>query len=302
MIRFDPLLFLPGPHPIAWYLRSWEWVTVADVVVILSLVLAAVFWRVWAKWIRLTDAVDHRLGLAGPEIAVGFAFVAGVFLDKVLVDLAGPWLTLEKGVVDGLRAVASIALIGGAVYFVFKAALSGERGVQKAGLLPDRPERDVVYAGVGLLVGAVLTFGTLYAVNAVATWLGYPAPPVNHGMLEQLLNTESRSELAQIILAAVVVAPLLEELVFRGLQQTLLLEVLGPAARWSVVLTAAAVFAVVHVGAVSWHGLPGLFVLGVVLGWLYERTGSLWPAILVHAGFNAINISLVMWGPWEAGA
>jgi membrane protease YdiL (CAAX protease family) len=43
--------------------------------------------------------------------------------------------------------------------------------------------------------------------------------------------------------------------------------------------------------------LPGLLVLGVVLGWLYERSGSLLPCVLVHAGFNALNIAMVLAGP-----
>ena len=62
-----------------------------------------------------------------------------------------------------------------------------------------------------------------------------------------------------------------------------------------VVAAAAAVFALVHAEVVSWHALPGLFVLGVVLGWVFERTGSLLPCVLIHAGFNALNL----WAAWE---
>ena len=43
------------------------------------------------------------------------------------------------------------------------------------------------------------------------------------------------------------------------------------------------------------HGLwIGLLVLGLVLGWMYERTGSLWPGIVLHTGFNALNIVLAL--------
>ena len=67
--------------------------------------------------------------------------------------------------------------------------------------------------------------------------------------------------------------------------------------RWLVVLSAAALFALIHLGPqVAWQGLPVLFVLGIFLGWLYERTGSLWPGIVLHAGFNAINFVLVWHG------
>jgi membrane protease YdiL (CAAX protease family) len=41
-------------------------------------------------------------------------------------------------------------------------------------------------------------------------------------------------------------------------------------------------------------GLPGLLVLAVVLGWLYERWGSLLPCVLVHALFNSGNCALAL--------
>ena len=98
-----------------------------------------------------------------------------------------------------------------------------------------------------------------------------------------------------------IIAPLLEEMVFRGLLQTLLIDTLGRRARWTAVLTASLIFALIHAAAVSWHGWPGLFVLGVVLGWLYERTGSLLPCYLAHALFNAANIAAALGMAQAAG-
>ena len=99
-----------------------------------------------------------------------------------------------------------------------------------------------------------------------------------------------------MIVAAVVVAPLLEEVVFRGLMQTALLRTLGEHRRWVVILLASIVFAATHVSAAIWQSLAALLVLSVALGYVYERTGSLWPSIVAHAGFNALNITLVLSG------
>jgi membrane protease YdiL (CAAX protease family) len=35
---------------------------------------------------------------------------------------------------------------------------------------------------------------------------------------------------------------------------------------------------------------PPLFLLSVCIGYAYERTGNLWVAIIIHAGFNAFNV------------
>jgi len=90
--------------------------------------------------------------------------------------------------------------------------------------------------------------------------------------------------LALIVLAAVVVAPVCEEIVFRGY--------LYPAAKKHAGSTVAALFsALVFAGA---HGniaaLVPLFVFGLLLVAVYERTGSIWAPIAVHALFNGTTV------------
>ncbi|NJN06013.1 MAG: CPBP family intramembrane metalloprotease, partial [Rhodobacteraceae bacterium] len=46
----------------------------------------------------------------------------------------------------------------------------------------------------------------------------------------------------------------------------------------SIIIIAGALFSLIHMGGVSWHVLPGLFILGLILGWLYETHRSLWPS------------------------
>jgi len=81
--------------------------------------------------------------------------------------------------------------------------------------------------------------------------------------------------------ALVIVAPLVEELLFRGV---ILTGFLARYRRGTAIGASAVLFAVAHLN--PYQFAAGL-VTGVFLGWLLVRTRSLWPCILVHAAFNA---------------
>ena len=139
-------------------------------------------------------------------------------------------------------------------------------------------------------------------MTGIALLLDYQTPMIGHRMLEQMRSAESVAPLVIMLVAAVVAAPLLEEMVFRGLVQTSLLNTLGRERRWLIVVVASILFAVTHLGAAIWQSLAALTVLSLILGFLYERTGSLWPSILVHAGFNAWNVAIVLSGVLDTPA
>ena len=77
--------------------------------------------------------------------------------------------------------------------------------------------------------------------------------------------------------------PFVEEMLFRGIGFYLLAQFGELAA----VLVTAVAFALTHGIAV---GLPIFFIIGVGLGFVRSRTGSLYPALLLHAGFNGIAL------------
>jgi membrane protease YdiL (CAAX protease family) len=109
-----------------------------------------------------------------------------------------------------------------------------------------------------------------------------------HSMLKALHETSTGWTLA-ITFSAVVLAALLEEIVFRGLLQSMMRRVVSP---WATVLISSGIFAVVHS---ELQNVPALFALGVVLGYSYERTGRLWAPILTHAIFNGVAIGMALW-------
>jgi membrane protease YdiL (CAAX protease family) len=92
-------------------------------------------------------------------------------------------------------------------------------------------------------------------------------------------------------LLIIAVAPVSEEIFFRsfffgGLRSRM------PFVAAAVI--AAAIWGLFHyTGPDSWGVVLQLSVFGVVLSWLYERTGSIWPPIAVHAVNNAIAFSIL---------
>lgn len=92
-----------------------------------------------------------------------------------------------------------------------------------------------------------------------------------------------------MVMTAGALMPLVEEFYYRGVLYRWM------RSRWRAVIAvpvSAAIFGFTHI-----HYAPGLMVLvallGIVLALAYERTGSLWPPIIIHATNNTIAIVLV---------
>jgi membrane protease YdiL (CAAX protease family) len=93
-----------------------------------------------------------------------------------------------------------------------------------------------------------------------------------------------------VILMAVVVAPIAEEIIFRGYLYGVMRRYFG---RIPAILFSSLLFAAIH-GNLS--ALPGLCILAVTLCLLYERTGSLWATMTLHGAFNTSTVvALIFW-------
>jgi membrane protease YdiL (CAAX protease family) len=177
-----------------------------------------------------------------------------------------------------IQLMLSLTLVGVAFRF---AALPGP-GLAVPSWLGLRRFRPSSLKWVPPAIGAYVAFAVIYAafVHAhqedVAKDLGYGS------------GTFGAVASGVLIIGA---APFSEEVFFRGF-------VFGGLRRklpfWAAALIAGALFGVVHFTGVSSAGvLPQLAVLGVILCWLYERTGSIWTTILVHALNNLLAFIVV---------
>jgi membrane protease YdiL (CAAX protease family) len=107
-----------------------------------------------------------------------------------------------------------------------------------------------------------------------------------HELLEVLKSNPPKWLQIADVVSAGVVAPLAEEMFFRGILQTLFRNIFNNS--WLAIILSSASFAMVH----HWYTWPQIFFLGFCLGYAYERTGNLWMSITMHAAFNLTSIWL----------
>lgn len=96
------------------------------------------------------------------------------------------------------------------------------------------------------------------------------------------------------VLSACVLAPVLEEMLFRGV---ILRSFLLQYSRTKAILVSSLLFGIAHLNV---YQLATAFAIGIVAGWLYERCRSLWPCILLHAAYNGF-VTLSYQGAVETG-
>jgi uncharacterized protein len=134
--------------------------------------------------------------------------------------------------------------------------------------------------GIAALGGAVLAFG----ISGLAALLHTPQVP---SPLDRFLK--SPVDLALFAALAVTLAPLFEELFFRGFLQPLLSRTFGMAAG---ILITALVFGLLHAPeyAWAWQYVVAVSLAGAVFGWVRARTNSIIPSTLMHACYNLVFV------------
>lgn len=93
-----------------------------------------------------------------------------------------------------------------------------------------------------------------------------------------------------VTLGAVVGAPIIEEIIYRGFLQSALRRAKAPG--WMTVIIVSVLFTGVHVGSADPWTLPSLFVLSLCLGASMEVTGRIGVPILIHAVFNGTMLAI----------
>jgi len=93
-----------------------------------------------------------------------------------------------------------------------------------------------------------------------------------------------------VVVAAVVLAPLSEEITFRGfLLSALAKSRLG---FWPAALISSALWTGLHAGY-SWPGLVSVFLAGIGLSWIMLRTGSMRAVVVAHGVANAFSLTMI---------
>ena len=130
---------------------------------------------------------------------------------------------------------------------------------------------------------AALVLVAVLAVGAAVAPFGDPEQ--EQGLIPESWDADKIPQFAAFAAIVTVVAPIVEELMFRGVGYGLL-ERFG---RGTAVIVVGLAFALTH-GLVA--GFPVIATFGIGLAYLRSRAGSIYPCILLHASFNAAGLAI----------
>lgn len=148
-----------------------------------------------------------------------------------------------------------------------------------------------------LLYGIVLGTGCLLVAEIFGGTITSLFGGENTSSNQELINTLTDAHPALMILTSVFLAPILEEMMFRGIVFSWLYEVNPYFAH----LVSAFLFGFVHImssvlsgNMFEWVQIFSYFFMGIVLSVLYEKTNNIYVPILTHATNNLISMILLL--------
>jgi CAAX protease family protein len=195
--------------------------------------------------------------------------VSGMVLERAVSP--GPWLRTLMNVAPNLAGTGAVVLLGLSASFTRPSAVLSLRRP---------PWRVLPWVALSSFCLALLAAG-------LNTWIDrlLPMPPSVQALFEQVLEYHTAGQFLGVLFFLVVVAPVSEELMFRGLFLHRLQEGYG---RRTAVFGSALCFGVFHI--LPWQAI-GAALVGVYLGWLLTRTQSIFMPMAAHALFNLVPVA-----------
>jgi uncharacterized protein len=233
--------------------------------------------------------------------------IGGAVVYKALLGGAFDALVAHDATSFALFAKASIiGLFPASILVVFLAVYFAQFGMPaRAGRLPLRVPHLGLFGWLTITLGfAVAMYGVYLGVFAA---LGID-PATYSPQSNDLTNDSSSAGLVEKTMAdladepflfalaipgVIFAVPLAEEFIFRGALFAAIVK--SPLGRTGAVLITSALWALAHLGAAPWLYVGLLFVMGIGLGLLLLRFGSLWVTVACHGAWNALS-SLALFG------
>ena len=215
---------------------------------------------------------------AWPTRAMGILLCC-ILLVYLLASATGQFFYEEQ--LPLVRLVATLLIYLALVAAIF--TINRQRGLSREDAFGIGPGRTKALACSPLLYLAIIPFLMVATKGYHAMlhyWLGQE---ITMQDAAQAIAQETSWLEAGYILAAIVVAPVYEELLFRGILFPYLAKRIGMAGSIAIV---SILFALIHFHVPS---IMPLFLLSTALCLAYWRTGSLWTSIGIHATFNAVG-------------
>jgi hypothetical protein len=132
-------------------------------------------------------------------------------------------------------------------------------------------------------MGVASLGGVFVLAGIAASMLGKQSPAF---ISDTFTTARDAGMLPLLLLSFVFLAPLQEELVFRGFFLSGFIPAIGV---WPAILLTSAVWAVSH-GQYEWFFVGEIFALGLLFGWLRWRSGSTILTFILHAAVNGMAV------------
>jgi len=220
-----------------------------------------------SRWEAFLKALGYYLAYRLIYWGTGEVLVTAVRAQRTAGLLEGVSVAVLNRLISlGIHAVFAVVLV---LWFT----LRRRPLLPSLGLMPMR--RRLIPLCILCGSGATVTVGWL--------WNVIPFPTAWEEAYSEKAGTLFEDYGIWTFVLTVIVAPLMEEIVFRGLLFKRLREGMSFSAA---ALLSALAFGVAH-ASLLW--MLYAFLLGFLLAWLTERTGSLWASVLCHFGFNLLG-------------
>lgn len=257
---------------------------------------------------KLPHSPKKKRDSLGKKILIGFAYslwVIAVFILAQLLVFAVVWLVAQIGlslpfVLNDTALQTSISVIVYAVAIALAIFVPWKVLRQKLrwgdiGLAQSLPSwRDIGLAPIAFVVSLIATGIVMYIAGAVL-----PGVDLTTEQQVGFENITQRYEMLLAFFTLVVLAPICEEVLFRGYLYGRVRRHYN--ALWTIALTSF-VFGLMHVYAgpgmpLQWNVMIGTTVLALFIGALREYTGSIWAGILVHMLKNGVAFFVLFIAP-----
>lgn len=219
-------------------------------------------------------------GYYRPLDLLGIGFIFMMFFSLVLASVRAPDEAKTALHPDGLLASIAFQFISAGIVTVF--VISRVRPVDWLGLRW-RAWPWVFLIAPTAVISMWVIFGALQALGFM-DWIESLGVEAVQDTVKLLQKSSDPWILGLVGFAAIIAAPLCEEIVFRGYLYPVAKKFSGP---WAAAICSALIFAAAHASLVA---LLPLFIFGCVLVFVYEKTGSLWAPVAVHCCFNSATI------------
>lgn len=213
-------------------------------------------------------------------IWIGIISLAASATEKLLPDIED-W---QKAFLDNSILCTSEIITIAVILFLARASFA--RRLKGFGLNAGTIHKDFPAALLNLLSIWPLIAATIILTMLLGRFILGPDFEIQPHEELELIRTHTQLPVrVLIIITAAVIVPAFEEMLFRGLFQTMLRSVLVKP--WLSIAISSVLFALAHENPGHW---PALFVLSLCMGYSYEKSGSLLRPIFIHSLFNTISI------------